>query len=491
MKKRRMIPALAMACVLSGSVAVSGSEEIYDGGKILDPENPVTITIWHYYNGAHQAAFDKLVEEFNSTVGRDLGIYVEDYSKGSVADLETAISDSASGAIGADKMPDLFSSYTDTAFELQKKDVLADLRKYFTEEELEKYVDSYVEEGEFAGDGCLYVFPVAKSTEITMMNETDWKPFAEATGASLEDFDTMEGIVKLAEMYYNWTDEKTPDIPDDGKAFYGRDSMSNYFLIGMKQLGIDLFEKKDGVVTLHADKDAVHKLWKNYYVPYVKGYFVSYGRFASDDVKTGDSLVYTGSTASSMYFPDKVELVDESYPIDYAICNAPVFEGGDVIRVQQGAGMAMVKSDEQKEYAGSIFLKWFTQNENNLKFGAESGYLPVCKDANKTETLDQVIAEEELQIAPKTYDCLSKIMDQFEDIEFYVSPCFDNGYSARRILDYNLKDKAVADKAAIDAMTEEGAAREEAAAPYITEEAFEVWYEAFVNDLSEAVEVKE
>ena len=36
----------------------------------LDPGDPVSLTIWHYYNGSQQAAFDVLVEEFNETVLR-------------------------------------------------------------------------------------------------------------------------------------------------------------------------------------------------------------------------------------------------------------------------------------------------------------------------------------------------------------------------------------------------------------------------------------
>lgn len=186
-------------------------KETYDDGGVLDPENPVTLTIWHYYNGAYQAAFDKLVEEFNNSAGKDLGIYAEE-------------------------MPDLFSAYTDSALGLQKDGLLTDLNQYFTAEELDKYVDAYIQEGEFAGDGGLYVFPVAKSTEITMMNKTDWDKFAEEPGATLDDLSTVEGIAKVAEQYYDWTDAQTPDVPDDGKAFYGRDSMSNYFLIGMKQM---------------------------------------------------------------------------------------------------------------------------------------------------------------------------------------------------------------------------------------------------------------
>ena len=58
-----------------------------------------------YYNGAYQAAFDKLVEEFNNSAGKDLGIYAEE-------------------------MPDLFSAYTDSALGLQKDGLLTDLNQY-------------------------------------------------------------------------------------------------------------------------------------------------------------------------------------------------------------------------------------------------------------------------------------------------------------------------------------------------------------------------
>ena len=80
-------------------------KETYDDGGVLDPENPVTLTIWYYYNGAYQAAFDKLVEEFNNSAGKDLGIYAEE-------------------------MPDLFSAYTDSALGLQKDGLLTDLNQY-------------------------------------------------------------------------------------------------------------------------------------------------------------------------------------------------------------------------------------------------------------------------------------------------------------------------------------------------------------------------
>ena len=51
--------------------------------------------------------------------------------------------------------------------------------------------------------------------------------------------------------------------------------MSNYFIIGMKQMGKEIFQVKDGKMTLNTDEDLIRRLWDNYYVPYMKGYFSS------------------------------------------------------------------------------------------------------------------------------------------------------------------------------------------------------------------------
>lgn len=68
-------------------------------------------------------------------------------------------------------------------------------------------------------------------------------------------------------------------------------------------------------------------------------------------------------------------------------------------------------------------------------------------------------------------------MESFDKTEFYTPPCFDNSYSARQILEYNLSDKAKADKEAID----------EAVSSYITDEAFDEWYDSFCQALNEAI----
>ena len=451
----------------------------------VSPADPVNLTVWHYYNGPQMAAFDTLVEEFNGTVGKEKGIYVASFSKGSVTELETAVMDSLEGKVGADPMPDLFSSYADIAFQLVQSGALANLSGYVTEEELSAYVADYVDEGRIGPDGALMIFPVAKSTEIMMLNKTDWDVFAAATGAELSQLATMEGVVEVSRSYYEWTDSLTPDVPDDGKAFYGRDAMANYFYTGACQLGQELLTVEGDGARIRADKEVFRKLWENYYVPMVSGWFGAYGKFRSDDVKTGDLLAYTGSTASVGYFPSRVEGVEDTHPIEYLVLDAPIFQGGQKVVVQQGAGMVVTKSDERRERACVEFLRWFTQPENNLVFGAGSGYLPVQKQAQQADTLRQVVSDRNLTINPITEACLRHCMEQMGACTYYSPRVYANSSNLRKVLEYGLSDKVAADLAAIEEAVAAGASRETALKPYVSEEAFETWYEEFTQRLAQ------
>lgn len=59
----------------------------------------------------------------------------------------------------------------------------------------------------------------------------------------------------------------------------------------------------------------------------------------------------------------------------------PVVDGGKKVAIQRGGGMCIIKSNEAKEYAAGIFLKWFTAPEQNLKFVSSTGYVPVTQMA--------------------------------------------------------------------------------------------------------------
>ena len=228
MKHAKRIAALCLAAALFLTGCASGAS----GSAAFSPENPVTVTVWHYYNGPQQQAFADLVNEFNETVGREKGIAVQQSSQATVTDLETSVLAAANREVGAPEVPNIFAAYADTAYAVDRLGLVADLRPYLTDEELAEYVPGYLEEGAFSGEGTLKIFPIAKSVELLMLNATDWEKFAAATGADDSAFATVEGITETARQYYEWTDAQTPDIPDDGKAFFGRDAFANYMIIG-------------------------------------------------------------------------------------------------------------------------------------------------------------------------------------------------------------------------------------------------------------------
>lgn len=487
-KLNQYVKRIGIAAVLGGCMLLTGCGEKSGTEAVkLDKNKPVDITVWHYYNGAQEAAFARMVSEFNDTVGKEQGIYVESHSKGNVTELETAVLAASRKEVGSDAMPNLFSSYADTAYELEKEGALADLAPYFTAEEQAEYMDSYIEEGRIGLNGELKIFPIAKSTEVLMVNKTVWDEFAAATGVTEDSLKTAEGITETAALYYDWTDARTPDVPNDGKAFYGRDAMANLFIIGSMQRGVELFHVENGKVTLNVDRDVFYEIWQNYYVPFVKGYFGAYGRFRSDDLKIGELAAYTGSIASASYFPDQTEIGDEITPIECMVLPAPMFEGAEPYIIQQGAGMVVAKGTKEQEYASVVFLKWFTEAERNIEFGCTSGYIPVKKEANKKETLDAVIQDKNLEISTKEYDTLLTAYDMVASSNLYTNKAFDGGAKARKVLEYGLSDKAAADREQVMQLLEEGKTLEEAAGSFITEDAFNVWFEEIKKELESSV----
>lgn len=483
MKRKYLLPTILCTVLALTSVGCSkGDTDAVSETSSKSTKKPVSLEIWHYYNGLQQTVFDQKITEFNNTVGTEKGIIVESFSQGNVSDLENKIMSSANKEVGADEMPDIFSSYADTAYTLDEKEMVADLNPYFTEEELSQYRQEYLDEGRFTED-TLKIFPVAKSTELLFLDKTDWDKFSDATGAQVSQLTTMEGVVKTSEDYYNWTDSLT-DEPGDGKAFFGRDSLANYMIIGSKQLGKEVFSVDNGKVTYELDPVVFRSLWDNYYVPYIKGYFYSNGRFRSDDMKTGSVVSFVGSTSSASYFPNEVTIDDTtSYPIECMVLPAPIFADGDPYVVQQGAGMVVSKSNADKEAAAAEFLKWFTSTENNLDFSITSGYMPVKTESNTEESISPITSDTSTELNPHIRDAITVSMEQQKNTKFYTNHPFENGSKARNVLETMMNQKSMDDRQAIKDLISSGVSYEEAVSQYNTDENFNQWMKEITETL--------
>lgn len=494
MKNRKSLTVVSAVCALALTLSLSGctsskaGENQSDQRVKLDKENPVTIELWHYYNGAQKTALDRMVTEFNETQGAQQGIIVSASNYGGIPELSQSVMDAVESKVGAQKPPNIFAAYADTAFDLDCRGVVAELSQYLSKEELSLYLESYIEEGRMgiADDGGIKIFPIAKSTEVLVINQTDWDKFAESKSIALEELETIEGVVSASKLYYEWTDEQTPAVPNDGKALFGRDAMANYFIIGARQQGGEIFAvDENNRVTFELSPEIMKKLWDNYYTPFISGYFAANGKFRADDARVGDILAAVGSTTSSSYFPSKVDKPDgSSYPIEATAMPAPKFENAKDFAVQQGAGMVVTKSTPEEEYASVVFLKWFTEPTRNLSFGLSSGYLPVTK-----QSVEKTFAQKLLDESPPenfsdlSYQTFMAGLQTISSNTLYTSRAFYGGNAARSVLEYSLSDKAAADKKLVDEIIAKGIPRAEAVAQLDTQENFSKWLEQLQQEL--------
>lgn len=296
---------LAVCLILLLMVAMAASGCTGSGG--LDPNKPVTLTLWHNFGGQMQTTMDELIEEFNRNVGKEKGIILNVTSVSGSAALQEKLTMIAAGDPGAPDMPDLTTCYPATAALLKEKGLIAALDEQFTKEELSAYLPRFLEEGRLS-DGKLYVFPFAKSTEVLFVNQTLFDRFSAATGISLESLSTFEGIADAALRYYEWTDSLTPDEQGDGKNFYTADSLFNIAQVGMKQIGGDLFNGE----RLDLSSSEFERIWNAIYEPAVRGGYAIYDGYSSDLSKTGEIVCSTGSTAGILFYGTQITYPDNT-----------------------------------------------------------------------------------------------------------------------------------------------------------------------------------
>ncbi|MEG2221142.1 MAG: extracellular solute-binding protein [Oscillospiraceae bacterium] len=442
-------------------------------GEVV-PKTPKTITLWHYYNADIKSRFDDLVQTFNETVGAKNGILVDAYSLGDVNELADAVYAAANHDVGAQELPDIFSAYSDSALRVDQLGAVATLDDYFTADELALYRPEFIEDGRFTADGSLKIMPVAKSTELSFVNLTAYEKFAAATGASSDALSTWEGIVETAKAYYDWS---------GGKAFFGMDSMANYMILGAKQLGEDIFTTgADGRTSLSLSPKTARKLWDHFYVPYVSGYFTAVGRFRSDDMKSGNIIMFVGSNSSASFFPKTIETgKDSSYETEAMVRPYPHFRGRDLYCVQQGAGMVVAKSDPETEKACVLFLKWLTAPEQNAPFAAATSYLPVQNAALSHEkTMEILNLTDETDILFQTSRAVYEMADGYA---LYASKPFAKSFDARRVLEKSMLTRAQDARAALGEQVAAGGDRAALLAEACGTENFELWYQTLITEI--------
>lgn len=188
----------------------------------------------------------------------------------------------------------------------------------------------------------------------------------------------------------------------------------NYFQVGTESLGENFFQ---------GDKLAFGPAFQTAWEPLaraaLKGGVWLKGGYATESIRTGDSIVSVASSASILYYSDVVTYPDNtSEDITFVSRPCPVFENGEKMVMQRGAGFCTVRSTPEREQAAITFLKWLIEPEHNVEFVTKAGYMPVTQAAFENE-LPKTIEKLESEKYASLYQAF---MDMQANYEFYVPP---------------------------------------------------------------------
>ena len=406
MKKRLLATLLSSTLVmttLAGCSSKSGSSDM-----VTELTEPITIEMWHYMNGGQADALNSIIEDFNAT--NDKGITVNAISQGSIVDLNKKVISAAQ----SNSLPAIINVYPDIATGLIEDKKLVNLSSFINDknvgmaDEMDDFVDSFIQETSQWNNGEVYGLPMTKSTEVLYVN----KNMLESLGYTLED---LEGLTfeKLAEI-------SNKAVTELGVAGFGFDSSSNAFISSLKMNGLDFVDSKG---TINVDNEWVREYMTFFQKQAESGAFRIAGedKFLSNPFVNQKMLCYQGSSAGYAY-------LNNGGAFEIAVVEVPVFEGKDKAVIQQGASLFVTNNvSAEAQYAAYEFVKFATNAENTAKFATATGYLPVRKSAVETEIVKNIL-NDETSLYSQVYNVAQKSLPYS-----YYTPAINNAQSARTV----------------------------------------------------------
>ena len=386
------------------------------GGCKTAPSNdqPTTVTIWHVYGAQTDSPLNDLIDEFNATVGREEGVRVEVTMVSNNNNIHKDILAAANGEPGAPQLPDIFVAYPKTVLAMPDESVLVDYRDHLGQGKLDTFVPAFLEDG--TANGRLVSLPVAKSTELLFVNKTAFDRFAAATGARLEDLQTWEGLWEIACAYTAWANKQDFASKHGEQTFFVHDFHFNYFQVGVESLGERFFEGEK-----IAFGPSFEYAWRPYAKAAISGALWLQGGYATEPLRTGETIAAVASSASVLYFSNEVIYADNtSETIEIVALPCPVFEDGERLVMQRGAGMCTVDSTPERVQAALRFLSWLTEPEHNTEFAVATGYMPVTAEAFEGR-LEQAIGSLAEQMYVEVYRAFLETQREYA---FYTAPQF-------------------------------------------------------------------
>ena len=334
----------------------------------VDPTGAAVLW-WHQHTQEREEGLQEMVAEFNET--NEWGITVSAEYAGGYSEIY----DKMIAAIAADDptlMPNLTVGYANQVAKYQLSDALVDM-DYFvdsakwglTEEEIADFPQGIFEAdvSPVFGDGHFRMgFPPNRSMEVMYYNQDwltelgydgppkTWDEFAEMVCAATDPdagtvgYEISTDASRFASMVFS---RHGTYFEEDGSAFDFLNDTVTETMGFMK----DLYDQ--GCITLIAERYGDQTDFGNY-----------------------KTLFTIGSTSGVPYYDSAVKSGEQGEFL-WGVAPLPYMDGGDEpVMNLYGASVSVPRTTPEQELAAWLFVKWFTEPEQNARWAKISGYFP-------------------------------------------------------------------------------------------------------------------
>lgn len=349
--KKLAIAAVAGLALMGTAACSNGSSNNSSSSeKIPKVTKKTTVVFWHGMVGVQQSTLQKLTKEFEA---KNPKITIKLENQGAYNDLQAKINSTLQSP---NDLPTITQAYPGWLWNAAQNKMLVNLKPYINDKSVgwgsAKASDIRTELLNGAQiKGTQYGIPFNKSIENLTYNETMFKKYGIKKVPS-----TMAELKQVSEEIYKKSHHKVVGA--------GFDSLSNYYTLGMKNEGIDFFNKINF-------SGAASKKVINYYADGVKaGYFRIAGsdHYLSGPFANQKVAMFIGTSAGEGFVKQGV-----GKKFDYEVAPRP-----GKYTMQQGTDIYMFKHASAMQKAAAFkYIKFLVSKKAQLEWANATGYIPV------------------------------------------------------------------------------------------------------------------
>lgn len=333
---------LSILCVLSAGLLFTSAKKA---------KAPVTVEIWHTYNGKQAACLNDIADRFNaSQTEYKVEVKNQDYS---------GFADTVYNAVANGIGPSIIFNYGTTAVDYANEGLAINIKKFIDKDtkkgdkQMKNLIDSLPEamKTDVLGfeDGGIYYLPGCTTGPVFFYNQTIFKELGLKVPSNWEE------LAQVSKTIYE--KKGIPGFHSDGLV----DNIQE--MIMHNKLGyIDVENKK---ITFAGDKLAEIYDW--YADKCKKGYFSfnTIGRYSSEDLANGDIASFSGSCVNDQY----IQMVEGKGKLGMAKWIA-----GDFYTAWN-RGPIFLHRNDKVDKGTYEFTKFFFQSENIVKWAVANSAL--------------------------------------------------------------------------------------------------------------------